>query len=135
MDLPVSLVIQRGCILHSTVFDYIDHGKFFVVMGENDKEFVGFFFINSNINAINRKPEQLKMQYLLRPSDYSFLTHESYLCCTEISTIPKLILADSIQKGITAVKGILKQQHIDDVLNMVRQSKLFSKAEKETFFR
>ena len=135
MDLPVSLVIQRGSILHSTVFDNIDHGKFFVIIGENDKNYVGFFFINSNINPINQKPEQLKMQYLLRPSDYSFLTHDSFLCCTEVSSIPKEKLALSIEEGITTVKGVLNQNHIDDVLEMVRMSKLFSKSEKETFFK
>lgn len=135
MDLPVSLVIQRGCILHSTMFEGIDHGKFFVIIGEKDDYYAGFFFINSNINPINQKPEQMKMQYLLRPADYDFLTHDSFLCCTEVTPIAKSKLANSINRGETTTKGMLIQEHIDEVLSMVRNSKLFSKSEKETFFK
>ena len=29
-------VLKRGAILHSDEFDYVDHGKMFVVMGEDD---------------------------------------------------------------------------------------------------
>lgn len=134
MELPVSLAIQRGSILHSSLFDNIDHAKFFVIIGENNKNYVGFFFINSNINPINRKTEQLRMQYPLPPADYNFLTHDSFLCCTQISTIPKAKLAASIRSGVTSVKGVLRQQHIDDILSLVRSSKLFSKEEKDTFF-
>lgn len=57
MELPVNLVstlIERGQILHSDIFDDIDHPKFFVVIGVSDKEVAGFFYINSNINtAVN----------------------------------------------------------------------------------
>ena len=42
-------VIKRGTILHSDEFDYVDHGKMFVVMGEDDTQLYGFFFINSDI--------------------------------------------------------------------------------------
>ncbi|MBQ9639140.1 MAG: hypothetical protein IJV22_06260 [Bacteroidales bacterium] len=135
MKLPTSLVISRGTILHSTVFNYIDHGKFFVIIGESEEKYVGFFFINSDINPINRKPEQLKMQYLLHKADYAFLRYDSYLCCTQVSTIPKAELEASIASGATSVKGILREEHMDDVLGMVRKSKLFSLAEKTTFFK
>lgn len=37
MDIPIDILaksgIQRGTILHSTLFEYIDHGKFFVIVG------------------------------------------------------------------------------------------------------
>ena len=49
MDVPKSLVagsIRRGTILHSYMFEDIGHGKFFVVIGVNEKYVVGFFFIN-----------------------------------------------------------------------------------------
>lgn len=73
MDLPVSLitdVIRRGTILHSYMFEEIDHGKFFVVIGINEEFVAGFFFINSRINIhLEGKPEQLNMQYPLRRSE------------------------------------------------------------------
>ena len=135
MKLPAALFIDRGGILHSDTFDNIDHGKFFVVIGKNDDGYVGFFFINSNIHPINQKPEQMKMQYLLRKSDYGFLNYDSFLCCTEIQTIEKDKLDESLAQGRTIVKGVLKSEHIEEVLEMVRNSKLFTEVEKETFFK
>ena len=80
MDIPSNILsnhIQRGAILHSTMFDEIDHGKYFVVIGVSEKYIAGFFFINSNIHpTISNKPEQLAMQYPLKHSDYVFITIE-----------------------------------------------------------
>ncbi len=41
MILPDSLLIKRGVILHSTIFEYIDHGKFFVIIGEDEENYIG----------------------------------------------------------------------------------------------
>lgn len=66
-DLLIESKIDRGVILHSTMFENIDHGKFFVVVGINADYVAGFFFINSNINIhIKDKQEQLDMQYPLK---------------------------------------------------------------------
>ena len=40
-------LIKRGAIPHSETFDFVDHGKFFVIMGVSHGEVAGFFFINS----------------------------------------------------------------------------------------
>ena len=73
MDIPNSLIeskIDRGVILHSTMFENIDHGKFFVIIGVNADYVAGFFFINSKINIhIEGKQEQLDMQYPLRKKE------------------------------------------------------------------
>lgn len=65
MEIPDFLIeskIDRGTILHSTMFEDIDHGKFFVIIGVNAEYVAGFFFINSNINKyIMGKQEQLAM--------------------------------------------------------------------------
>lgn len=44
MILPDSVLIKRGVILHSTIFEYIDHGKFFVIIGEDEDNYIGLFF-------------------------------------------------------------------------------------------
>ena len=44
------LLIKRGNIFLSGHFDNISHEKFFVIIGEDENDFVGFFFINSAIN-------------------------------------------------------------------------------------
>ena len=50
MELPANLIessITRGTILHSTIFEEIDHGKYFVIIGVSEEQIAGFFFINS----------------------------------------------------------------------------------------
>jgi len=138
MELPVELtenLIERGSILHSDIFADIDHGKFFVIIGV-DKDFIaGFFFINSNINkAIWNKEDQLAMQYHLKKEDYDFLRYNSFLNATNIITRSRKELSESIREGRTSMIGHLKQEHLDDVLDMVRNSKLFNKIEKSRFF-
>lgn len=67
-------LIKMGSIFHSETFDFVDHGKFFVIMGVSHGEVVGLFFINSGINKwIQGKEEMLAMQYPMRKADYGFL--------------------------------------------------------------
>ena len=133
---PVAAIsIKRGTVFHSTIFEEIDHGKFFVVIGEANNELVGFFFINSWVNDfIQRKPEMAKLQFPIAQSDYSFLSHNSFLNCSTLTTIDKGRLSDSIASGETTIKGQLTHNDINTILCMVRGSKLFSKIEKDTYF-
>lgn len=92
MELPAILLdtlVYRGQILHSDIFENIDHANFFVVIGVSSDSIAGFFYINSEINRfINNKDEQLLMQYPLFQCDYSFLSHDSYICATNIVKLP-----------------------------------------------
>lgn len=138
MDLPINLIesrITRGAILHSEMFEEIDHGKFFVIVGISGDCVAGFFFINSNIHpSLYRKPEQLALQYPMRQADYPFLRYDSFLCATNIITRKRSDLAKSIQNGISQIIGTLKPEHTEEILDAVRNSRLFSKHEKEQFF-
>lgn len=58
MILPSSLhenFIKRGTILHSEIFEDIDHGKF-LRNGISDDMVAGFFFINSHIHPVIKTP-------------------------------------------------------------------------------
>ncbi len=138
MDLPSQLLkseIKRGSIIYHK-FDYIDHSKYCLIIGENKDDYIGLFFINSNINfKLNTKQEILDLQYLLRKVDYDFLKYDSYLSCTEIKTISKSKLLNSIESKSTIFKGNLFPKHLNEILTLVRNSKVFSKFEKETFFK
>ena len=117
------------------MFNDIDHGKFFVVIGVSKDFIVGFFFINTNIHkSLYNKQEQFSMQYPLKHSDYDFLRYDSFLCSTKIITRDRHYIAESIKAGKTQYIGELNQGHLEEVLEMVRNSKLFSKMEKEAFF-
>lgn len=138
MQLPSDLLssnIKRGTILHSEDFDWIDHGKFFVVIGVSETSIAGFFFINSRIHpSIMNKQELLNMQYLLKASDYSFLRYDSFLSATNIIKKDKAVIEKSINNGTTKFVDNLKDEHLEDVLNLVRASKLFSNKDKRDFF-
>lgn len=138
MELPVSLietVVERGQILHSDIFEDIDHPKFFVVIGVSENKVAGFFYINSRINtSVNRKQEQLDMQYPLLVSDYPFLDHTSYICATNVVTMDKAVLVESITNNRTKVVDVLKANHLDELLCKLRQSRLFSPIIKRQFF-
>ncbi|MEG1544017.1 MAG: hypothetical protein RR382_05770 [Tannerellaceae bacterium] len=130
------LAIHRGVILHSSLFDCIDHGKFFVVMGENEKELVGFFFINTDIHPFIKKQQTLlDMQFPIRRSDYSFLKYTSFIDCHQLTTFTKSNLISQIATKSAQVKGELTAEDLQLLLDAVRQSKLFSKAEKDSFFQ
>lgn len=137
MEMPSSLIenqIDRGTILHSTMFENIDHGKFFVIVGVNAEYIAGFFFINSNINIhIEGKQEQLNMQYPLKKEDYDFLRYDSFLSATKIEKIPRSRIVDTINQGITQIVGVLKQEHMEELLEKARESILFSKQQIKQF--
>ncbi len=138
MELPIELYekeVRRGRIIHSYNFENIDHGKFFVIIGVTQDSIVGFFFINSNINKyIQDKPDMMAVQYPLLKRDYAFLKHDSFICATEIEEIKKSDIIDGIKNRSVVFVDDLRQEHLDDVLTMVRESKLFDKKEKELYF-
>lgn len=137
MDIPVSLIegsIDRGDILLSE-FDGIDHQKFFVVMGVSENKVCGFFFINSNIHpAIFNKQEQLNLQYPLLHRDYEFLKYDSFLCASSVIERKLSDISEGIKNGTTTIIGKMKEEHVTDVVEMVRASKVISERHKLLFF-
>ena len=138
MELPselVKILVERGQILYSNIFANIDHPKFFVVVGVTEEEVAGFFYINSRINTnVNTKEEQLRLQFPISKDDYDFLSHDSYISATNVVTLPRDVIVRSMQSGQTLIKGKLLDNHMNDILNKVRSSRLFSKITKDRFF-
>lgn len=138
MELPselVKILVERGQILYSNIFVNIDHPKFFVVVGVTEDEVAGFFYINSRINTnVNTKEEQLRLQFPISKDDYEFLSHDSYISATNVVTLPRDVIVRSMQSGQTLIKGKLLDNHMNDILNKVRSSRLFSKITKDRFF-
>lgn len=137
MELPVSLIgesVGRGDILLSE-FDGIDHRKFFVVMGVSEDKVCGFFFINSNIHpAIFNKQEQLNLQYPMMHRDYEFLKYDSFLNASSVIERKLSEISEGIKNGTTMVIGKMKEEHVTDVVEMVRASKVISDRHKRIFF-
>ena len=126
--------VKRGDILYSTNFPYIDHGKFFVVIGQNDNEIYGAFFINSNVrNYLYSKPKLLELQVGLGSDNYPFLTHNSYLDCSQIIKIAKTDLEDDINSKIASFRGTLFEDDLEQVMELIRASDVFTPKDKEFF--
>lgn len=127
-------LIKRGAILHSETFDFVDHGKFFAIMGVSHGEVAGFFFINSGINKwIQGKEEMLVMQYPMRKADYGFLRYDSFLAAQELLKIPISKIESDMDNGHTVFKAQMKEEHVEEVLRMARHSKLFKPKDKKNF--
>jgi hypothetical protein len=129
-------VYHRGTILHSARFDWIDHGKLFVIIGENKADMIGFFFINSNINTkiwLNKR--MLDMQLQLKRADYpDILQYDSFLGCHELVKLSKSILTDWIECGDAQIRGVLNEDDIELILDAALKSPLFTEEEKELYF-
>lgn len=128
--------ISRGTVLHRW-FDTTrpPKNKFFVIIGEDDDNIIGFFFVNSKINDfIKKRPELFDMQMPVKASDYTFLKYDSFIAAHALSKMKKETLCAEVKKGETIIKGRLTDQDITLLLNAVRNSKLFSPAERNRFF-
>lgn len=80
------------------------------------------------------KQAQLDMQYPLKANDYSFLKYDSFLSASNLIKKSKYEIVISFEKELTNFVDTLKQEDLDNVLDMARNSRLYSKKEKEMFF-
>ncbi len=104
-------------------------------MGVSEDKVCGFFFINSNIHpAIFNKQEQLNLQYPLLHRDYSFLKYDSFLCASSVIERSLKDISEGISNQTTVAIGRLKEEHINDVVEMVRASKVISERHKKLYF-
>lgn len=138
MDLPLSLIsgsINRGDVLLSS-FQGIEHKKYFVVMGISEDKVCGFFLINSNINInVIYKQELFEMQYPLKHRDYKFLSHDSFVCATDVKEITLKKLSDGIASEKIKIVDRLKESHVREILDMVNDSKIISRRNKLRYFQ
>ena len=137
MEIPYKFLIERGAIILSNDIENINHPKFFVVIGENSDNIVGFFFINSNINKIiSSKQDFLDMQVIIKHEDYpEILKYTSFIDCHRLRHIPKSKLEKQLENKKASYKGKLKQEDIDRIIETLLTSDLFSNVEKKTFFK
>ncbi len=84
---------------------------------------------------LQNKPEQFNLQYILLKEDYEFLHHTSFVGADDMKRIKVTELAKSIESKETEFVTRLKDSHIEELLSLVRNSKLYTPAEKRLFFK
>ena len=127
--------VRRGDIFHRFFQTTMPpKHKFFVIVGEDENNYVGYFFINSNINRfVARNEEMNNMQFPIKPADYPFLVYQSFIAGHELATLSKSDLIAELSNGITQLKGRMKPEDLEMLLNAANQSPLFSPKEKSYF--
>lgn len=127
--------ICRGDIFHRFFDTTIPPKyKFFVVVGEDSKNYVGYFFINSNINQfVSRNKEMSDMQMPLKPENYPFLKYVSFIGGHQLAFLKKSELIEELSSGKTQIKGHVNDDDIQILLDAALESPLFSAKEKEYF--
>lgn len=129
------LLMRRGNIFIAS-FGHIHHPKFFVVIGEDDNCVIGAFFINSEVNRfIIRTKVSEELQISISNTDYSFLDHPSFIDCSKIIKIKKEEFIKGINVQEIQFKDTLKEHHIQYILEKVRNSTLYNKSDKDTYFK
>lgn len=131
----VPIEIKRGDILHSFDIKGIGHGKFFVVLNIVDNKLVGFFFINSIVNRyIEDKPGILELQFIMRPIDYRFLKHDSFINGANIEELPLELLQEQLVNGVAEIVDRMKHEHLESLMQLCRKSPLFKPRQKKRYF-
>lgn len=127
--------VNRGDIYHRYFTTTVPPKyKFFVIVGEDDMNYVGYFFINSNVNKFIARNDALNnMQMPIKPEDYAFLTHVSFIAGHELSLLRKSDLINELSTGTTQLKGRIKEDDMTMLLDAAMKSPLFSQKEKEYF--
>lgn len=75
----------------------------------------------------------LAMQYPMQKSDYGFLRYDSFLAAQELLKIPISKIESDMEKWQTIFKSLMKEEHVNEVLQMARHSKLFKPKDKKNF--
>ena len=84
--------------------------------------------------AIFNKQEQLNLQYPLLHRDYEFLKYDSFLCASSVIERRLQDITDGLRNRTTQILGRMKEEHIQDVVEMVKASKVISERHKQLYF-
>ena len=96
--------------------------KFFLVASINP--LVLLFIVNSNIRPfIANRPKLLESQVLLKPQDYGFLDHDSYLACHEVINYFSLDdIIEELNKDLSRIKGSLTVATRDEIVKILNKN-------------
>lgn len=66
--------------------------------------------------------------------DYEFLKYDSFLCASTVIERRLTDISEGIKDGTTTIIGKMKENHVSDVLEMVRASRIISDRHKQMYF-
>ncbi len=66
--------------------------------------------------------------------DYEFLKYDSFLCASTVIERRLTDISEGIKDGTTTIIDKMKENHVSDVLEMVRASRIISDRHKQMYF-
>lgn len=109
--------------------------KRFVIIGiKDDHSSYGVVLINSEINLnVNYSPYLVSQHIEVASAGRNYLTHDSFIDCTEIFSIPKSEIDQIIELDQDVIKGNVSKQDFDLIINMIVASDLIKGKIKKRF--
>ncbi len=95
------------------------------------------FLVNSSLTSfVQKRPEFRKCQVSLSAGDYDFLRYDSYLNCSEvIDSLRVEEIVDQLVADITRIKGSLNEITIQEIRQVVPDTKTISPIHKKLIER
>jgi hypothetical protein len=128
--------LVKGAVLKTFVKDtHPPKEKYFIFIGFSaDKIAVATIYINSEINPVIFKTEELKKFHLqLKASDYNFLQYDSFADCTQIHEKTYSDLIALLQRTPAAHVGSLTEIDHQQVRLHIKATRLISVTVKKKF--
>jgi hypothetical protein len=113
-----------------------DHKKFFIVAGHSpDKIMTCSVYINSNIHPVILKNQfLLNLQVNIKGNKYSFLRHDSFVCCSTPLFIATQNIMEWINKNQCTYIGNIDDEDLGNIIQTLIQSGLLTEEEIELYF-
>jgi hypothetical protein len=130
------VLLERGVVIRTHVTDtHPPKIKFFVVLGATkDKIVFGFLLINSQINPhIFRDPQIRSWHIPIKAADYGFLSHDSFVDCTQFFEKDCLSLLEKISDSPSIVVGKLSETDFEAVRNAFKSTSTIAANDKRRF--
>lgn len=123
--------ISPGTIFHGPM-EGVNHDKFHVIAGVSENRILTCsVLINSRINPfIMRRQNLLNLQVIVRPSEYPFLSHDSFINCCSIFKTQMDVFSSPNYKYV----GVLTDEHLKTVQSNIINSGLLTEEDINTFF-
>jgi hypothetical protein len=130
------LLLTKGSVFLNHFDIPADHKKFFIVAGHcPNKILTCSVYINSNIHpAIFKNQVLLNLQVNIKGNKYTFLKHDSFVCCST----PLFITSENILKWINNNQcnyiGCIDNEDLENITQTLIKSGLLTEEEIKLYF-
>jgi hypothetical protein len=119
------MAIQQGDIIIAQVDEISeDHDKFFIIAAISaSRNQVALVFINTRINVkVFPSPELQALHHKVLQSNYDFLTHDSWVDCSNITEMDYAEVDEFVTQNPQCHKGLIKNKDLRPIMALLGSS-------------